>query len=80
MALWLRKTYACKVNSTRYRVRIDRHQTVGIKLNTVAEHLSTVGDNLERPAIADTGIKCRGGLVWEQEKPANPLGFGQGQG
>jgi hypothetical protein len=52
---------------------------IGIKLNTVAKHLSTVGDCLERHAIANTGIKCRRRLVWEQEKPANPLGFGQGQ-
>jgi hypothetical protein len=53
--------------------------TVGIKLDAIAKHLSTVGDNLECHAIADTGIKCRRGLVWEQEKPANPQCLGQWQ-
>jgi hypothetical protein len=52
---------------------------VGIKLDAVAKHLRTISDNLERHAIADTGIERRRGLVWEQEKPANPLCLGQGQ-
>src|ERR1035441_8570913 len=30
----------------------------GIKLNTVAKDLRTVGDNLERRAIADTRVEC----------------------
>jgi hypothetical protein len=50
---------------------------IGIKLNTIAKDLSIAGDNLERRAIANTGIKCRRGLIWEQEKPVNPLGFGK---
>jgi hypothetical protein len=31
---------------------------VDIKLNTVAKHLSTVGDNLECHAIANTRVDC----------------------
>jgi hypothetical protein len=53
--------------------------TVGIKLDAITKHLSTLSDGIEGHAIADTGIKCRRGLVWEQEKPANPLGFRQWQ-
>jgi DNA mismatch repair protein MutH len=50
---------------------------IGIKLNTIAKDLSIAGDNLERRAIANTGIKCRRGLVWEEEESTNPLGLGQ---
>ena len=32
---------------------------VRIKLNAVAKHFSTVGDNLEGHAIANTGVDCR---------------------
>jgi hypothetical protein len=49
---------------------------VGIKFNAVAKHLDPAGDSLESHTIADAGVKCRRGLVWQQEKPANPLGFG----
>jgi DNA-directed RNA polymerase subunit omega len=52
---------------------------IGIKLNTVAKHLSTVGDNLERRAIANTRVDRGRRSAWELEKPANPLGFGQWQ-
>src|ERR1019366_6743839 len=52
---------------------------VGIKLDTVAQYLSPVGNNLKRHAIADTGVKRRRGLAWEKEKPAYSLGFGQWQ-
>jgi hypothetical protein len=52
---------------------------VGIKLDAIAKHLGSACNSLERDTIAGAGIKCRRGLVWEQEKPANPLSFGQGQ-
>jgi hypothetical protein len=32
--------------------------TVGIKLYGVAKHLSTIGDNLKRHAIANTWVDC----------------------
>jgi hypothetical protein len=51
--------------------------TVGIKLNAVAKDLSTVGDNLECHAIANTGVDRERWSVGKQEKPAKPLGFGQ---
>jgi hypothetical protein len=53
---------------------------VGIKLNAIAKHLSTVGDRLKRHTIADAGVYRRCGLIGKQEKSADPLGFGQGQG
>ena len=31
---------------------------VGIKLDTIAKHLSTAGDNLERHAIANARVDC----------------------
>jgi len=52
---------------------------IGIKLNTVAKDLSTVGDNLERHAIASTWVDRGRRIMWKPEEPANPLGFGQGQ-
>jgi hypothetical protein len=52
---------------------------VGIELDPIAKHIGITGDRLKRHTIADAGIKCRRGLVWEQEKPANPLAFGQWQ-
>jgi len=52
---------------------------IGIKLNAKAKHVATVGDRLEGNAIANAGIKCRGGLVREQYESADPLGFGQRQ-
>ena len=50
---------------------------IGIKLNAVANDLSTAGDNVERQAIANTRINRGGRSVWERDKPANTLGFGQ---
>jgi hypothetical protein len=41
--------------------------------------LGLAGDGLENHTIADARVERRRGLVWEQEKPANPLGSGQGQ-
>jgi hypothetical protein len=45
---------------------------VGINFNTVANHLSTVGDNLERYTIANTWVERGRRCAWEPEKPANP--------
>jgi hypothetical protein len=52
---------------------------VGIQLNAVAKHLSTVGDNLERHAIANTWVDCRRLRIWKAEESANTLGFGHWQ-
>jgi hypothetical protein len=49
---------------------------VGIKLDTVAKHLSTAGDNLERHAIANTRVDRGRRSAWEHEESTNPLGFG----
>jgi hypothetical protein len=53
---------------------------VGIKLNTVAKHLSAAGDNLERHAIANAGVDCGRWSTWKLKEPVNSLGFGQWQG
>jgi hypothetical protein len=54
-------------------------RTEGIELDTVAKHLSTVGDNLERHAIANTGVNGGRRGIWKAKESANPLGFGQWQ-
>jgi hypothetical protein len=53
--------------------------TVGVQLDTVAKYLSTVGDNLERRAIANTRVERGRGFIGKQEKSANPLRFGKWQ-
>jgi hypothetical protein len=52
---------------------------VGIKLDAVAKHLSTIGDNFECHAIANARVDRGRWSIWEQEESANPLGFRQGQ-
>jgi hypothetical protein len=52
---------------------------VGVKLDSVAKHFGAGGDRLEGDAIAGAGIDRRRRLVREQEKSANPLGFGKWQ-
>jgi hypothetical protein len=49
---------------------------VGIKLNAIANNLSTLGDNLERHAIANTRVDRGRRSAWEHEESTNPLGFG----
>jgi hypothetical protein len=52
--------------------------TVGIKLDTIAKHLSTAGDNLEGHAIANTRVDRGRWSIWKPEEPANLLALGQG--
>jgi hypothetical protein len=52
---------------------------ISIKLDAVAKYLSTVGDGLERHAIANTRVDCGRWSIWKLEEPVNPLGFGQWQ-
>jgi hypothetical protein len=51
--------------------------TVGVEFDTVAKQLGAAGDRLEGHTIANAGIERGRRLVREQEKSANPLGFGQ---
>jgi hypothetical protein len=51
----------------------------GIKLDALAKHLSTVANNLERHAIANTWVERGRRGAWELEEFANPLGFDQWQ-
>jgi hypothetical protein len=51
-------------------------RTEGIELDTVAKHLSTVGDNLERHAIANTGVNGGRRGIWKAKESTNSLGFG----
>jgi hypothetical protein len=50
---------------------------VSIKLDAIAEHLSTVRDNIKRKAIANTRVDRGRRTIWKPEESANPLGFGQ---
>jgi hypothetical protein len=50
---------------------------IGIQLNTVAQRISTAGDNLERHAIASTRVNRGRRSAWELQKLANSLGFGE---
>jgi len=53
---------------------------VCIKLYAIAKHFSTVGDNLECHAIANTGVeRGRGSSIWKPEESADSLGFRQWQ-
>jgi hypothetical protein len=49
---------------------------IGIKLDTIAKHLSTAGDNLERHATANTWVDCRRRSSWKADELSNLLGFG----
>jgi hypothetical protein len=52
----------------------------GIKLNTMAKHFSTIGDNLERHAITNTRVDLgQWSGISKPEESANPLGFRQRQ-
>ena len=51
--------------------------SIGIKLNTVAKHLNTVGDNVERHAIAHAWVDRGRWSIWKPEESANLLGFRQ---
>jgi hypothetical protein len=52
---------------------------VGIKLNAIANNLSSVGGNLERHAIANARVDRGRRTIWKPEDSANPLGFGKWQ-
>jgi len=49
---------------------------VGVKLNTVLNDLGIIDDNLERHAIAKTGVDSGRRIAWELEGPSDELGFG----
>jgi hypothetical protein len=53
--------------------------SVGVKLDTVAQHLSTAGDYFECHGIANTRVNGRGRSPWELEESTDSLGFGQWQ-
>jgi hypothetical protein len=48
---------------------------VGIKLDAVAKHLCTVGDNVECHAIANTWVDRRRWSNGKLEESTNPLGL-----